>query len=98
MSTDYKAMLESTSSHQPTASNPAEAVVMLQALTLDDVEGWDFIDTTPAHRKLYHNKELDIIAYVTSNKSKIQFYFNRWSHGGAFAACFNDNFVVELAS
>lgn len=27
MSTDYKAMLESTSNHQPTLSNPVEAVV-----------------------------------------------------------------------
>ena len=27
MSTDYKAMLESTSNHQPTVSNPVEAVV-----------------------------------------------------------------------
>ena len=27
MSTDYKAMLESTSNHQPTISNPVEAVV-----------------------------------------------------------------------
>ena len=29
MRTDYKAMLESTSNHQPTVSNPVEAVVML---------------------------------------------------------------------
>lgn len=28
MSTDYKAMLESTSNHQPTLSNPVDPVVM----------------------------------------------------------------------
>ena len=79
-------------------SDPFEPVVMLQALTLADVESWDFVDTTPAHRKLYHNKKLDVIAYVYSGKRKIQFYFNRWSYGGAFAACFSDNLIVKLAS
>ena len=79
-------------------SDPVELVVMLQALTLADVEGWDFIDTTPGHRELHHNKKLDIIAYISSGKRKIQFYFNRWSYGGAFAACFSDNLIVELAS
>ena len=32
MSTDYKAMLESTSKHQPTVSNPVEAVVSSELL------------------------------------------------------------------
>ncbi len=83
---------------EPTVASPIEPVVMLQALTLDEVEKWDFIDTTPAKKKLYHNKKMDVIAYVFSGKRKIQFYFNRWSCGGAFAACFSDNLIVELAS
>jgi len=79
-------------------SGHVEPVVMLQALTLDDVKGWDFIGKTPAGRKHYYNKELDTAAYISSYDRKIQFYFNRRVESGNYAACFSGNHIVELAS
>tara|TARA_R100000541_G_scaffold52649_1_gene60416 strand:+ start:1353 stop:1622 length:270 start_codon:yes stop_codon:yes gene_type:complete len=83
---------------QPAVASPIEPVVMLQALTLDDVKGWEFCDTTPAHRKHYYSRELDVSAYISSGERKMQFYFNRRCETGNFAICFSDQVVVELAS
>ena len=83
---------------QPTESNPLEHVVMLQTLTLADVKSWEFEDATPAHRKHYYNRELDVAAYISSGERKMQFYFNRRCETGNFAICFSDQVVVELAS
>ncbi|HBF48185.1 MAG TPA: hypothetical protein DDW91_17765 [Shewanella frigidimarina] len=80
------------------AGNSDDVIATLKELTLDDVQRWDFVGDTPANRKLYHDKNLDIVAYVTSNKSEVQFYFNRWSYGGDFAACFSDSLTVLFES
>ena len=83
---------------EQTVSNPVEAVVMLQALTLDDVKLWEFEDTTPAHRKHYYNRDLDVAAYISSGERKMQLYFNRRCETGNFAICFSDQVVVDLAT
>ena len=69
---------------------------ILNNLTIEDVKCWDFMDTTPAHRKHYYNKEFDVAAYISSGERRIQFYFNRRTKDGVFAICFSDNVIKEL--
>lgn len=88
---------ENPAKKQTVSESDLKAVVMLQALTLDDIKSWEFMGKTPANREHYYNKDMDVAAYISNYGRKLQVYYNRKFNGENYAACFGDNVIIKLA-
>ena len=49
----------------------------IKDINLDHIKDWDFLLKTPAGRSLYHNRPLDVIAYVSFDGSNADIHYNR---------------------
>jgi hypothetical protein len=67
-----------------------DKVIVLNNLTIADVEKWEFIGLTPSSRKWYYNKALDVCAYISGGSSLKICYDrknNRSNAGSSFNKC-----------
>jgi hypothetical protein len=55
----------------------------IKDITIDQIKNWDFILKTPANRFLYYNKQLDVVAYISSDGGKAAIHYNRIMNGNA---------------